>query len=206
MFRTFVGALAIVSFSLVACSQPAPPPAQTVTVQCPADTTCDVNVQPPAMSSAEIQYHMQQRDLTDDILMALMVQDMAWRNCWSCYDSYYDRYPSYRTYAYNYYNMPPQQRYSSIQQNNTTVIQKNVTVIQQVQSKEPQTVKAAPQPTLPPAAKATQAAAPKPTQTSAQNVAQTGVGSSGSGNGTGATNKAAATPVPAKVQPTTRKP
>lgn len=157
-----------------ACSQPQPAPvSQPVTVQCPADSTCDVNVTPPPMTSVQIQYHAQQHDLADDVLIALMMQDMAWRQCYGCYNSYYDRYPTMRTQVTYVSNLPSSQRATYVQTNNTTIIQKNTTVIQQKTVADPPSVKAPPAP------------------------ATTSANSSGTGGGNAVTNKA---PAPAAPQ------
>lgn len=184
--RTFLCGLAALTFFAVGCSQPSQPtPPQQVTVQCPADSTCDVNVTPPLMTTQEIQYHATQRDFTasftEEMLMAMMMQDMAWRQCYGCYTSYYDRYPVMRSRVSYVQNQPSNVRAQYVQNTYTTVVQKNITVIQQKASADPPTVKAQP----------------------VKNTANTSSGqAAGTGGGSAATNKAPATNSnPAPAQP-----
>jgi hypothetical protein len=113
---------------------------------CPSDyPQCDTTVQQPPMTPAEIAYHQQQNDMDAAVLDAIILQDMMWRNCWSCYGpTYYSRYGYYSSYT-------PAQRAVVIQKN-TTVINNNKTVIQQASAKTPSTVKAvsAPKPVTAP--------------------------------------------------------
>lgn len=127
---------------VVACASQ--PQQMTSNIQCPSDSVCDPNVTPPPMTQAEINYHLEQRDLADDVLTALVVEDMAWRSCWDCYSNYYSRYPSLYSQRNYYYSLPPSQRVTVVKQQNITVINKNTTIIQQRSATVPQTVKSAP--------------------------------------------------------------
>jgi hypothetical protein len=174
--RNFIGILiSIAAFTLTACSQPQPPPAQQVTINCPSDSTCDPKVDPPPYTSAQIQAHANARDMDDEILMALMIQDMSWRQCYGCYDSYYSRYPAMQQRVYYVQNLPSNQRATYVQQNNTTIIQKNTTVIQQKAAADPPALKA------------------QPATVSGQN--------GGTGGGTASTNKVPGGVAPAPAAP-----